>query len=352
MLNFDQIFHDYVQHDEKVWGHDRSKTLGASEAFSCLRQAWFKRFGEERGFEKDEGYEDTWGAAKRGDIIEDNWVVPAMLHGLPKSVGYELAGDDQKTFVYGKNSATPDGLLTNLPADALKEYGIDDIESDCVLLEIKSIDPRVTLDEEKAVHHGQAQVQMGILRRMTDYRPMYTVILYVDASFLNEISVYVVRYEPGKWKMAVNRAEQLFDAIGPSELRPEGKLTDECKFCAWKHACATVNGQGVPENDKMDDTTSTIMLEKLDELAEEREALKAEQKDLDTALEDLNVAIKDILKEIDSRKAVANSFKFSWIFQKGRATIDKEAMKADDIDPAKYEKRGPGFEKLTVTRIK
>lgn len=352
MLNFIDIFSEYVADNKKVWQHDRNESLGASETFSCIRKAWFKRFGEERGFPPDPDYEESWGAMERGNVMEDHWVVPALLHGTPKGSEYLYSGKNQVTFVYGRNSATPDGLLTNLPKDALAEYGVPDIESDCVMIEIKSIDPRVNLDEEKAVHFGQVQVQMGIMRRMTEFKPMYAVIIYIDASFYDDILVFPVRYEPAQWKAAKARAKRLFEAVGPSELTPEGKVTDECKYCNFRHSCAKVNGAEIPTNTEQDDVVVAALMEDFKGDAVKREDIKNEIKALEKELEDTNIGIKKMLKAADSRKVNAGEYRFSWIFLEGRETVDvKEAEKAG-IDLAPFKKRGPGYDKLTVNRIK
>ena len=352
MLDFTKIFDDYVSSNQKIWEHDRNESLGASETFACIRRAWFKRFGEDRGFASDPDYENTWGAMERGNVMEDHHVVPALLHGTPENSEYLFSGKDQKTFVYGRNSATPDGLITNLPKDALTKYGIDDIESDCVMVEIKSIDPRVNLEEEKSVHYGQVQVQMALVRRMTDYKPVYAIILYVDASFYDDILVFPVRYDPAQWKMAKKRADSVFNAIGPSELMAEGKLTDECKYCDWRHACAKVNGDGIPVNEKQDDATALALLDDLEFDGQKREEIKEEIKALETELEKTNMSIKEMLKVIDSRKVNSGEFRFSWIFLEGRETVNTKAAEADGINLDPFKKRGAGYDKLTVNRVK
>src|SRR5690606_31829838 len=128
-------------------------------------------------------------------------VVPAMEY-LPAPAKLTMGGSVQETIVLGRNSATPDGLIVGLDKEPLSLYGIENIRSNCVVLEIKSIDPRVNLKEEKDIHHGQTQVQMGIIRETTKFRPNYAVIIYVDASFLDNIKVYVVEFDAKKWEVA------------------------------------------------------------------------------------------------------------------------------------------------------
>src|SRR5262245_20883240 len=52
----------------------RAFTLGASDIGQCARKAFFVKHNGER----DPGYVDTWGAALRGQIIEQAFWVPAL----------------------------------------------------------------------------------------------------------------------------------------------------------------------------------------------------------------------------------------------------------------------------------
>ena len=60
---------------------------------------------------------------------------------------------------------------------------MQDIGADCLLLECKSIDPRVKLDAPKPEHRYQVIVQLGVVRETTEFQPRYAIISYIDASF-------------------------------------------------------------------------------------------------------------------------------------------------------------------------
>jgi hypothetical protein len=350
-LDFPKMFDSFVANNQKGWAHDRSSTIGASELFACIREVGFKKRGEEFGYEEDEEYENSWGAMERGNLIEDHWVVPVLDAELPQGAGFLYAGSDQITFISGLNSATPDGLITDLKSDALAKYGIKDIESDCVGLEIKSIDPRVTLDEAKSVHFGQTIAQMALIRENTDFKPMYTVLLYVDASFLDDMTIFIVKFDPQIYKSGQIRAEKIFNADTLAELQPEGKLGNDCNFCAWRYACAKVSGESIPtaiSNPDIDqELLDRIHLLVLDEReADETEKYSKEKK------ERLRANIKTALVEAETRRVHDPRFKVSWIMQKGRKTLDKAAAEADGIDLSFYTKEGPGFDKMTVKLMK
>jgi hypothetical protein len=48
-LDFHKLFEDFNTANQKVWEHDRSTTVGASEVFTCLRKAWFEKRAKEFG---------------------------------------------------------------------------------------------------------------------------------------------------------------------------------------------------------------------------------------------------------------------------------------------------------------
>src|SRR5690606_768327 len=122
------------------------------------------------------------------------------------------------------------------------------------------------------------QVQMGIINAFADqgqhnHRPKYCVILYIDASFFDQITVFVIKYDPNVFKAARNRAKRLFTINDPAQIPPEGKLTDACGFCEYKHACAKVQQESVPDRDNSKNSVDIDELDRLKELATlEREA--------------------------------------------------------------------------------
>ena len=349
IFDFKGMFQAHVDANQKVWDHDRKSTLGASEAFACLRKAWFDKKGEENGYQPDEDFVQGWGAAERGNTMEEHWVVPVLESYNPEGTQFHFgSGEDQVTYVYGQNSATPDGLYTGCSKDALSRYGVEDIESDCFLVEIKSIDPRSKLDEEKAVHHGQVQQQLGIIRAMTEHKPMYGVILYINASFYDEITVFVVRFDEDYWRSARIRAKQLNAAKDAKDIYAEGIIMDACEYCKWKNACAKVNKAAVPTKEKKEVFTEQ-QLNELAELAREERQIDANMKALKERKDDLRADMKEMLSRAQTKKAGDERFKISWAWQDGRETVDTKAMEADGIDLAPYKKKGNGFEKMSIT---
>jgi CRISPR/Cas system-associated exonuclease Cas4 (RecB family) len=348
LLDFKGMFDSYAAKNQKAFSHDRSKSVGASEVFGCIRKAWAKK----RGVVRDTG-ESSWGATSRGDLIENYHIVPVFESELPEGYGYIGAGQDQKTFVDEESqlSATPDGLIDGLSRDALKLYDIEDIESDCIVTEYKSVDPRVNLKEEKAIHRGQVITQMGLIREKTEFKPRYGVIIYVNASFLDDVKVYVVRFEEEVYEQAKKRAKLVFSANNPQDLRPEGKLNGGCQFCEFTSWCAKVTGNSMPpegSKDKLSDQQKSILKTLAIAYTQTSQSLK----EAETTKDELSEKIKETLRAFNVRKASdktsGDEWSVSYTFVNGRETLDKRAMEEDGIDLSQYTTTGNGYERLAV----
>jgi hypothetical protein len=344
VINFAGMFKAFEEITEKDWRYDRAASLGASEVFGCIRKAFFQK----HGYEPDDDHEDDWGAAKRGDIIENNFAVPAVQAILPPGSELIYAGGDQDTLRIRRLSATPDGLAINLARDALAQLGIPDIESDCVVTEFKSFDPRAHIKEEKAIHRGQVQVQMGLIRDLTEFKPVYAIIFYFNASILSDIRPYVVKFDPKVYQTAKDRSELVYATNEPSDLPPEGKIDDACRLCSFTEECSIAQGLATPRNERS--VSNTKALARAGELAKRYKELKAKEKEISTEAGETSQEIKDLLRKHDTKKIVAEdgcSISVSWC--KGKRTIDRLAMEADGIDTTKYEKEGNGYDRLNVS---
>lgn len=353
-LDFNEVFNKWNESTKKVFAHDRTQTVGASEVFDCIRKVFFKKRGKEFGYEKDANSEDSWGASKRGDLLENHYIVPALSNFLPEGAKLLYAGDDQKTLFHEKNSATPDGLIVGLARDALSDLGIPDIKSDCIVIEMKTIDPRVGLKEEKTIHHGQAQIQMGIFRETTKYKPYYAVVLYVDASFLDNIKPFVVEYDEMKWQAAQKRANTIWEYDNPKQFRPEGKFDDSCTYCEYKTECSLVTIGSIPPEEKKA-VYSEEGQEEVGKLVKEIRELENKMELEKKSVEEKRYEVKRILEREKTRKMQApdRKWRITWFSQAGRKTVDmdalKETLKEYEIDIEDFMKEGRPFDTLRIT---
>jgi len=343
-LSIRALLHNYAAAANRTFTHDRMNTVGASEIGKCIRQVSFAKIGAPI----DRGYVDSYGARLRGVIIEDHYVVPGLRTTLPKGVELLYAGADQTTLVDGYLSATPDGLLVGVERDCLAWLGVPDIGSDCLVVEFKSIDPRVDLGVEKPEHSFQTQVQMGLLRAATQHQPNYALISYVDASFLDRIDEFAVKFDPAIYETAQRRAHLVMAETDPLHFLAEGKLAGgrECKYCPWASHCADISVAGMPPRERVE----------LGENAEaelrglrDAERVIAAQVEADSILHrQAQEEIKAFLKEVGTRHYNGDGWSVSWQSVKGRVSLDREAIADAGIDLEPFETPGRPGERLIV----
>lgn len=330
MISIRARLQEYGASLKKQWKHDRLNTVGASEIGTCMRKVYFDKSEAPR----DPDYIDGWGARLRGNIIEDHFWVPALRATLQEGEQLLFAGEEQRTLVDGYLSATTDGLL--VLADGT-----------CVNLDAKSIDPRVDLKKEKEEHSFQVQVQMGIIRHATEYKPVTSILSYVNASFYDDIDEFVGRFDPRVYEAARGRAKRIMTARNALELPPEGKMSgsNECKYCAWASHCASVTVAGVPKeiNELPDDAVSELEhLRGIERgLAADKEAIAADHA---KAVEQ----IKDFMRAHKTRMYKGAGWSVSYSVVSGRTTLDTQAVEAAGIDLSSYYKTGSPSERLTV----
>lgn len=367
-FTFEDVFDEHVAGSQKVWSHDRALTVGASECFGCIRSTFFKKRGKELGFAPDPFYEESWGAMRRGDLIENYHIVPAVRAGLRRrGMDLIMEGDDQETIVDGRSSATLDGLIIpvdpslngKIPKDFLAYYGIPEVNVDSIVLEMKSMDPRPfeRLTKEKSVHHGQTQMQLGLVRETTHYRPEHAIVLYFNASWLDDMRVFVVHRDEDTYAFGRARNEKVYAEDNPATYPAEGKLDGSCAYCKFTQACAKVNKERVPEKRKALNAKEIAeqdedMLEQMDELVLERNAVKEEEKEIAKRIEDLNEDIRQLLINNDQSRAVGKGWKVFYSYQGGAKRLSATKLQEAGLNPDDFKEEGAGFEKLTVTTSK
>lgn len=350
---FKEAYNEFVKANQKVWAHDRSKSVGASEAFGCLRKAWFSKHNTP----KDPDYKESWGAMERGNLIENHFAEPAVKWFL-ETFYYDTrliwGGADQQTLVApdAPLTATPDGLIIDADDDALEVYGIPSLGgTGCFNFEIKSIDPRVNLKEEKAVHRGQTIVQMGITRETTEYRPNYAVIVYIDASFFDDIEVFVVPFDQHTYEVAKARAHSVYEIENVAQILPEGKIDGGCEYCPYQSTCTKASGAATPTEGEANSSNTTLkIMEEFEDILRAERAASAAKKSTEADHKSAGERLKQWFRDVGVRRAeVPGVAKVSISWIKGRKTYDIEAMRAAGIDVEAYTKIGDGHDRLQIS---
>jgi hypothetical protein len=331
---------------------DRAQSVGASEVGQCARKVfWLKNEDDPaHSAPRDTDYVDTWGARTRGSIFEAYFWEPALRQRFGDSLLY--AGVDQQTLTSEFLSATPDGLLINLPRDSLAALDIADIGPDgSLLVECKTADPRTTFDAVKPEHAFQAQCQLGLVRELTKHRPDYALISYSDASFWNEGREFAVGFDETIFTNAKARARWIMTATTAEELPPEGWIAGgrECRYCPFTRACGrqrhAVPGQTVDKPD----------LQFVAEIADLARAIKQQESESDAASAKLRGLQHDIRERLRARgvsRIAGDGVAVTWGSVKGRGSFDmkgiREAAAAAGIDLAQFETVGDPTDRLTI----
>jgi hypothetical protein len=191
-----EILRDHVATTRPNIDEQRASTVGASDVGQCERKVFFvKNHGHPvYGSARDPNYVERWGARERGSVFESALFVPALRARFGDKLVY--AGDEQRTFRQDFLSATPDGLVVGLPRTALASLGVADIGGDgSLLVECKTRDPRAKMDAPQPAHVYQVQVQLGLVRSLTTYRPAHALLFYADASFWDETREFPIAFD-------------------------------------------------------------------------------------------------------------------------------------------------------------
>jgi hypothetical protein len=317
----------YAHATRRVFG-DRTGTVGASEIGQCARKTyWVKKEADPKsGAERDAGHVDGWGARTRGSVFESGFWEPALRAKYGDDL--LLAGQQQFTLISEFLSATPDGLVINQPRDALAALGVPDLgEGHCFAAECKTVDPRSVLDGPKPEHVLQAQVQLGLIRKQTKYKPEYAVITYTDASLWDVVREFVVRFEEKVFANAKARARQILTALSASELPPEGWIAGgrECRWCPFTKACGR-DRTNVPRSNG-----ATADPQFVAEVVDLARAIKAQESAADaanTSLRTMQNGLKERLREKGVNKIAGEGVSVTWSSVKGRPSFDMKAIGA------------------------
>lgn len=357
MLSLKEALNAHAAASTRTFAEDRSQTVGASEVGQCERKVWFSKFEgdvDARGatVARDEDHEDGWGARARGSVYEDAWWAPALKARFNGSLLY--AGDQQRTLVLDYLSATPDGIVVDQPADALAHLGVPDIESDCVGIECKTIDPRARLDGPKPEHVFQVIVQLGMFRAVTNHKPTYGLISYTDASFWDQVEEFPVQFDRAVFQTALDRARMIMTADAAEQLKPEGWIAGgkECGFCPFAGACGHADQRRLSKLQDIAeiDVVTAQQIETKALVAREAKQRAARASAEARAKEE---EIKALLTQAGTRSFRGKQASVTWSSVKGRPSWDnkgiREAAEAAGVDLSAFSTVGDPTDRLTIT---
>jgi hypothetical protein len=346
-IDFKKGFSDIVLGDQRVW--DRSQTVGASEVFRCHRRTYFAKHEPESATVPDDPDDLEWGYSERGNEIERKYAVP-KLKAMFGEENCFLMGDDQQTFVDGNLSATPDGIIVDLPSNALAKYGIERCSSE-VAPEIKSFDPRTNVAKlPKPFWVGQSVVQQGVYPKKTNYKPTNGIILAINCSNLKEIHPFATTFDPALYERAHQRADAVFTKGATAEnFEPEGQITGECSMCPFFDRCNAVEMARYPDKVVAANALAAEKLAEVKAKAKEVAAMRAQAKELEAVKKVSEAQLKELMFEIGTnRLGEKDDWSVSITKCAGRMGLDKAAAADDGVDLSKYMRQGNGFFQVRV----
>jgi hypothetical protein len=340
----------YVRGNPKIFEYDRTMTVGASEIGQCERKVWFEKAEQTSlgaTFARNPDHVDSWGARERGNLVENHLLVPAIIARFGKAA--LLLGKKQQTFADGCISATPDCLIVPDGYEALRN---EFMGTAAFLIEFKSIDPRVKLEEPKPEHVYQVQVQMGIMHAKSKWRPAFAILAYVNASFMDEITEFKIDYDPDIYMHAQTRAMRIMTAGSHHELQPEGWIAGgkECEYCPFTDACGRARKE-VPSEVKS--VADVQFIAEISDMAREYKILENMIGGYEEERRRIQNDIKERLREKGQSKIVGDGISVSWSAVKGRETFDMAQIRevlanyGSDID--NFRREGTPGDRLTVT---
>lgn len=322
---------------------DRSNTVGASDVGQCARKTyWLKNEGDpQHGAPRDPDYVDSWGAKMRGTVFEDQFWEPALRAKFGDRLLF--AGKEQKTFVSGFLSATPDGLLTGLAPDEVAPGSGPE-----VMVECKTADPRTNLTEAKAENVYQTHIQMGLVRELTPYKPTHSILSYTDASFWSEGKEFVIPFDQKVFDAGKARAVQIMTATNAADLKPEGYISGgrECEYCPFTRACGIERRKGPAEEGVADPQ----FVAEIADLAGLIRRLDIFGKQNDAELRELQEQMRQRLRAKGVRKIPSV---VTWSAVKGRPSYDNKAIREAAIeagvDVEQFSSVGEPTDRLQIT---
>ena len=306
----------------------RKTYLNASEAYQCIRKQWYAKNGAK-------GEPQMWGYARRG-IHGEKFLVESLTAA---NVPLTMAGKDQVTWKDEKRkiSATPDGIIQ--------------FDDEWIQPEFKTIDPRTKRSNlPRAKDVVQLEIGMELVNANIDRPdgvPLRGLLIYMDCSNYFDIIQFDVERNPVIMDAMSKRASKILRTKDVANLDREGKREGgkECKtMCSFQEVCG-VHIENITDR-KRANRASNI----------DGSAIRyMELKDVETTIKAEKAALKEDIKnglrQRSTNKVIVGDITVSLSITKGRASLDKAAVKRAGIDLRPFEKIGTPSERLLVERV-
>jgi hypothetical protein len=178
---------------------------------------------------------------------------------------------------------------------------------------------------------------------------LHWVILYIDASFLNNITPFVIEYDPKVYVNAKRRADQIWAADDPLKFQAEGRFDGSCDYCKFRQACgAAILSAWATTKEKFSAADVTAIEPLALDYLTAKELAAATEKVAKTK----GQALTDALVSRKINKCKNDKWGVTWYEQKGKTTVDCKAAVAAGLNLMPFERTGNPFDVLRVSRKK
>jgi CRISPR-associated exonuclease Cas4 len=285
---------------------DRSTYVGASDVGQCLKKAYLsKKIGESHSLRQLMVFE-------RGHVAEG--IVQKALDA--KGAQYSAQERIRLSGEYAFMEVGPDFLVH--------------FESECVVVECKSISSPLPGGQPRESWILQTQLQMEAVRQKYDCH-VRGIIFAVNLN-TGESQDFPVEPNEALLQVALERAHTLWDAM-QSDTEPEGEVSDLCGFCPFKTQCQTLRGGAI-------ELPSEVV-----QMAQRAKELAGAEKEAQETKENL----KAFMEAASLKKATAGELTITLSQYKGKETVSSQKLK--ELAPDIYDQCvsvGAGYSVLKI----
>ena len=192
-------------------------------------------------------------------------------------------------------------------------------------------------------------MQLTYICSETKQAPKAAILIYVNASFLNQIKCFVIPLDTNSAQHLEARANSVWDEYSPDNLPiPEGKLEGgkDCQYCAWRKQCQGTEVSLIPASDN----NYVVAVEhKVRDLAVQRKKLHAQTKSDGIELKHIDQVIMETLREADTRKVSGDWGSVTAFSAKSPPRYNGELFAAQGLDPKDFQISGDFSPRLNIT---
>lgn len=339
--------------------HNRHDYTSASEIFQCPRKLCYNK----RNFRRDPGRDNSGidpGVGDRGKAVEHQ--VELRTRQALQELNCELhySGDAQRSLTYENVSATPDGLIVSRGSEAI-EFQDDRGEvinipaNGSLVIEYKSKRCDADLSKLETGHEWQVKLQIELFKKCIDFArlrcepPQEGVIMYTDCGKHTRRTFFKVdKPNSGFLPAALELSHEILNTKDPSDLKPYGQQTGECKWCPFTVVCGEAVLSGMPKKERI---LTPVEEGELDKLLAKRFKLKEMKDATELQVKSVEGDIKGWLQQHDIARARTSAATVSYTTITPNPRPDPIACRRYFADDSRIWRQVEPYDRLFIKRL-